>query len=66
MNIERKKLASNLTRLKVGESFFVECLPKDLAHVRRLAYKLNIKLSMVRVDVDPIYGTLGTRISRVK
>lgn len=65
MNDERKKLAANLSRLKVGESFYVECMPEKLAHVRRMAYKLKIKLSLVRVDADPIYGTPGTRISRL-
>lgn len=66
MSEERKKLAANLMRLNINESFYVECQPEKLAHVRRMAYKLNIKLSLVRVDSDPIYGTPGTRVTRVK
>lgn len=64
MSSEREKQAANLLKLKPGDSFFVACLPDKLTHIRRLGYKLGIKLSFRFVAVDPIYGQTGTRVIR--
>lgn len=53
-----------MSALKPGESFFVEAKPEDLVYVRKLGYKLGIKLSIRFVVMDEIYGTSGSRVIR--
>lgn len=54
-----------MSEMKVGESFFIEGVkPSDLKYVRRLGYKLNIRLSIRFVLEDQIYGKMGTRVMR--
>lgn len=55
-----------LKRIQVGQSFFVECQPSSLNNVRRLAYKLGMKVAIRKVHQDEIYGTPGTRVFRLK
>jgi predicted kinase len=51
--------------MKKGESFFVEAKPEDLTYVRKLGYKLGIKLSIRFVVMDEIYGKMGSRVVRL-
>lgn len=54
-----------MSEMKVGESFFIENVkPCDLGYVRRLGYKLKIRLSIRFVLEDQIYGKMGTRVMR--
>ncbi len=62
----RERHAALLEQLKPGESFFVELKPEDLGYVRKLGYKLGIKLSIRFVVCDEIYGKMGSRIQRLK
>lgn len=54
-----------LQALKPGESFFVEAKPEELVYVRKLGYKLGVKLSIRFVLVDEIYGKMGSRVVRL-
>lgn len=58
--------AAKLRELKPGESFLVESItPDKLTYLRHLGYKLGMRLSLRWVEVDPLYQTRGTRVSRV-
>ena len=63
---DREKHAKLLAGLPVGSSFFLPgVLPKHCGYIRKLGYRLNIRLSIRYVVNDEIYGTMGTRIKRV-
>lgn len=54
-----------LAGMKDGESFFIQDVrPEQLGYVRRLGYKLRIRLSIRFTLKDPIYGKMGTRVRR--
>lgn len=56
-----------LAGMKEGESFFIpDVKPDQLGYVRRLGYKLKLKLSIRYTLKDPIYGKMGTRVRREK
>lgn len=56
-----------LDGMKEGESFFIpDVKPDQLGYVRRLGYKLKLKLSIRYTLKDPIYGKMGTRVRREK
>lgn len=58
--------SAKLRELKPGEGFFVDGITPDrLTYLRHLGYKLGMKLSLRWVEVDPLYQTRGTRVSRV-
>lgn len=58
--------AAKLRDLKPGEGFLVETItPDKLTYLRHLGYRLGVKLSMRWVEVDPLYQTKGTRVTRV-
>lgn len=64
---EREKHEKLLAGLPVGNSFFLPgVLPKHCDYIRKLGYKLNIRLAIRYVEMDEIYGKMGTRIKRVK
>lgn len=63
---DREKHEKLLAGLPVGSSFFLPgVLPKQCGYIRKLGYRLNIRLSIRYVETDEIYGTMGTRIKRV-
>jgi hypothetical protein len=63
---DREKHKKLLAGLPVGSSFFLPgVLPKHCGYIRKLGYRLNIRLTIRYVDRDEIYGTMGTRIKRV-
>ncbi len=56
-----------LLGMKDGESFFIEGVtPQDLGYLRRMGYRLNIRLSIRFTLQDQIYGKMGTRVYRDK
>lgn len=62
----RKHHADLLSRLKPGDSFFIDGVrPGSLQYVRTLGYRLGMKLSIRFVLEDPIYGTMGCRVKLV-
>ncbi|QJI52293.1 hypothetical protein [Cronobacter phage JC01] len=62
----RQKHEELLARLAIGDSFFLEnVLPKHCTYLRKLGYKLNLRLAFRFVERDEIYGKTGTRIKRV-
>lgn len=64
---EREKHEQLLAGLPVGSSFFLPgVLPKQCGYIRKLGYKLKIKLSIRYIEMDEIYGKMGTRIKRVE
>lgn len=63
----REKHEQLLAQLPVGSSFFLpDVLPKHCSYIRKLGYKLNIKLAIRYVEADEIYGKTGTRVKRVQ
>lgn len=61
---QHEKLLAGMTE---GESFFIpDVKPDQLGYVRRLGYKLKLKLSIRYTLKDPIYGKMGTRVRREK
>lgn len=64
---DREKHEKLLAGLPVGSSFFLPgVLPKQCGYIRKLGYRLNVRLSIRYVEADEIYGTMGTRIKRVE
>lgn len=64
---DREKHEKLLAGLPVGSSFFLPgVLPKQCGYIRKLGYRLNVRLSIRYVESDEIYGTMGTRIKRVE
>lgn len=64
---DREKHEKLLAGLPVGSSFFLPgVLPKQCGYIRKLGYRLKVKLSIRYVESDEIYGTMGTRIKRVE
>lgn len=62
----REKHSQLLAAMKPQESFFVEgARPEDLVYVRKLGYRLGIKLSIRFVVSDEIYGAMGSRVVRL-
>lgn len=63
---DREKHEKLLAGLDVGKSFFLpDVLPKHCSYIRKLGYKLGLKLAIRYVERDEIYGVMGTRIKRV-
>lgn len=63
---DREKHEKLLAGLPVGSSFFLPgVLPKHCGYIRKLGYKLHIRLAIRFVVKDEIYGVMGTRIKRV-
>lgn len=64
---DRQRHEELLRQMKPGTSFFLQdVLPKHCGYLRRLAYKLGIRLSIRYVDQDEIYGHAGTRVMRLE
>lgn len=56
-----------LANLPVGHSFFLEGVkPEDMGYLRRMGYKLKIRLSIRHVVQDEIYLKMGVRVKRLK
>jgi hypothetical protein len=64
---DREQHEKLLKALQPGQSFFLENVtPIDCIYIRRLGYKLGLKLAMRAVTQDEIFGTAGTRVMRTK
>lgn len=64
--VDREKHEKLLSGLKPGQSFFLpHVLPVKCGYIRRLGYKLGVKISIRYVEQDTIYGEPGSRVLRV-
>lgn len=64
---DKQKHEELLQKMEVGESFFLPgVLPQNCGYIRKLGYKLKLRLSIRFVEQDTIYGTHGTRVMRLK
>ncbi|WOK01491.1 hypothetical protein [Pseudomonas phage UF_RH7] len=65
MSERNRRYRDGMKRLEPGESFFIEGVaPKELQFLRPLAASANIKISILAVEEDEIYGLPGTRVYR--
>lgn len=58
----RDKHEELLKLMTPGMSFFVEARPCELGYVRKMGYRLGLKLSIRAVAEDEIYGVEGSRV----
>lgn len=66
MSADKATHEKALMGMQVGDSFFVGgAKPSDLKGLRRMAYRLGVRISIRWVLQDEIYGESGTRVFRV-
>ena len=62
----RRQWAAKIAKMAIGDSFFLDGKkPKDVMFLYQAAYAVDAKLQIVAVEVDEVYLTAGTRVTRV-